>query len=487
MRRLAALAALLLTAVGAHAVPSFEKEATVSFSSAAPQAFTFSAPAASYTYPIRMYFIRQSSQVEVGSASSNDGLAWTEDASGGRLSTTTTPSVSASSITGCGVLPLSGGGFRMLYSIVSTTGSYRIHSASSTDGLAWANDTGTRLDNGTTYLSSPKLVALTDGSWRMYYVSGVAGSTMIYTSRSTDEGWTWDAPSVLMSTPAAQVGAGVLTDNKVRLYFTENLAGSSSTTVVLSALSRTTAGTTFDVESGYRVSTSAATGELSFPVPVRSTDAFRWRLYYDFADPGTVSTASVRSALMGSPAPAAVSPNYLVNATSTNTLTITGDGFSTVAPTLLLSYNSSSLSPVSVTRTDDQTLTALFNVLDAAPGKWTLTVTNTDGAVGTLANAVTIDFLGGTVGLVNNLLRPRTGGTTTITLTTYDSGHALVRLYTLDGRPVKTLYDGALAKGVLNLSWDGRDSGGATVASGVYLLRVVAPKISVKNKIVVIR
>jgi hypothetical protein len=487
LRLLPAVAALLFSSAAARAVPTFDQEAAVSFSSAAPQAFTFTAPAASYTYPIRMYFIRPSSGVEVGTASSADGVSWTEDPAAGRVSTTTLPSVSASSITGCGVLPLTGGGFRMLYSIVSTTGAYRIHSATSSDGLAWANDTGTRIDNGSVFLASPKLVPLSDGSWRLYFVGDSSGTKEVFTSRSTDQGWTWTSPAVAMSTIAYELGASVLTNGKVRLYFTEPLAGSSSATVILSALSTDTGGASFTVESGYRASTATASGSLSFPVPVRSTDSFRWRLYYDFSDPGVVSTASVRSALTGAPAPSALSPSYLINATSTNTLTITGDVFSSPAPTLRLSYGASTLSPLSVTRVDDQTLTASFNIQGATPGRWDLTVTNADALTGTLTRGLTIDFLGGTVALVNNLLRPRTGGSTSITLSTFNAGHVVVRLYALDGRPIKTLFDGEQAAGTLALSWDGRDSGGAVVASGVYLLRVIAPKVDVKDKIVVIR
>ena len=160
-RRALACVVLLACAGLAAAAPSFDKEDPVAIASAAPQGFAYSAPAASFTYPIRMFFIRKSSAVEVDSASSNDGLAWTEDVTRGHLSTGTLPSVSASSITGCDVLPITGG-FRMLYSIVSTTGAFRIQSATSTDGLNWANDTGTRIDNGGTFLGSPKLVVLKD-------------------------------------------------------------------------------------------------------------------------------------------------------------------------------------------------------------------------------------------------------------------------------------------------------------------------------------
>jgi hypothetical protein len=471
-------AALLLPALRAGAAPSFDKEAAVVFSSAAPQAFAG-------TYPsLRLYFIRLSSGTEVGSALSADGISWAEDAPGGRLSTATLPSVSASSITGCAVLPIAGG-FRMLYSIVSTTGAYRIHSATSADGLAWANDAGVRIDNGASFLTSPKLVPLTDGSWRLYYVG--APGRRVFTSRSTDSGLTWSAPAVAMSTPAFEVGAGVLTNGLVRLYYTESLPGVSSGAVILSALSTDASGTSFDLDAGVRVSTAIASGSVGFPVPVRSTstDSFRWRLYYDFADPGVISTANIHSALTGAPAPSALAPSAVVN-DSTRTIVIAGDVFSP-APSVRLSLGASTLLPSSLVRTDDQTLRATFDFNNAPAGRWDVAVTNADARTATLSQALFVDFPGGSTRLVNNLLRPRTGTSTAIDITTFNDGVITARLYSLDGRKIRTLFDGFRTKGVLALSWDGRDSGGAPVASGVYVLRVLGPKVDAKDKIVVIR
>lgn len=471
----------VLFAGAAGAAPSFDKESAVVFSSATPQAFTG-------TYPnLRMYFIRPSSGVEVGSALSVNGINWTEDSPVGRVSTNTLPTVSASSITGCGILPLASGGFRMLYSIVSTTGAYRLHSATSTNGLAWANDAGVRLEGGGTALSSPKVVALNDGSWRLYYIRGPAGAGQVYTARSTDQGLTWSAPTVAVSTLAYEVGASVLTNGLVRLYFTEPLPASSTVTVVLSALSGDAGGGLFTVESGFRVSTASSSGSIAFPVPVRSTDSFRWRLYYDFSDPGVVTTAPVHSALTGAPAPAVLAPASVLNLSPTATVIVYGDIFSLPAPTLQLALGGQTLLPTSVTRVDDQTLSAVFNVLNAPPGRWDLSVTNADGRATTLPQSLLIDFPGGSITMTNNLLRPRTGTKTSIAITTFNDGHMLARLYTLDGRPVRTLFDGPNSKGVLLLSWDGNDAGGSPAASGVYLLRVLAPKIDLKDKIIVIR
>jgi putative endonuclease len=495
-RRALAAVALLACAGLAAAAPSFDKEDPVAVSSALPQGFAYSAPASAYTYPIRMYFLRSSSATEVDSASSADGLAWAEDTKIGRLSTTTVPSVSASSITGCDVLPITGG-FRMLYSIVSSTGAFRIQSATSTDGLNWANDTGTRIDNGAAFLGAPKLVVLKDGSWRVYYAGNADNGTdvanrFILTSRSTNSGLQWSAPTVALATMAYSVGASILTNNLVRLYYTTPLQGSTTASVVASALSTDANGTSFSTEAGIRLSTSEAAGLIDAPAVVRDTDTFRWRLYYAYQGAG-VSTSDVHTALTGAPAPAAVVPTTALNSLTTVQLVIQGDVFSgppTAAdPTVTLSLSGQpALSPIAaVTRVDDQTLTAQFNILGQVPGFWNVNVTNADGRTATLPGAFHIDFPPGSVTLINNLLRPRTGTSTAIAVTTFNPGRTIARLFTLDGRSVRTLYDGDQATGILNLSWDGRDGTGAPVASGLYLLHVTGAKIDVKSKIVVIR
>ena len=497
-RRAAAAALLILCAGLSRATPSFDKETPVSFSSAAPQAFTFNA--APFVYPIRMYFIRPSSGAEVGTALLQpDNVTWVEDAPGGRLSTNTIPSVSASSITGCGVLPLNPPpGFRMVYSIVSTTGAFRIHSSTSLDGLHWANDAGSVVDNNLTYLSDPKIVQLNDLSWRIYYVGNIDGGTdvanrQIFSARSTNQGLTWTAPSLVLSTMAFDVGASVLTNGLVRLYFSDPVAGSTTATVVLSALSTDVNGNSFNVENGFRVSTDSVSGSLSFPVPVRSTDSFRWRLYYDFADQNTISTADVHTALTGAPAPVGLAPNRVLNTQGAAVFTISGDVFSgpptAAPPTVSLGISGSPpLLPTGpIVRNSDQTLTATFNVSGATPGFASLTVVNGDGRTPTVPNALFIDFPPGSVALVNNLLRPRTGTSTIITVTSFDAGAVTARLFTLDGRSVRVLFDGNLPAGVNTLTFDGRDGTGAAVASGLYLLHVTGPKIDSKSKIVVIR
>ena len=49
-----------------------------------------------------------------------------------------------------------------------------------------------------------------------------------------------------------------------------------------------------------------------------------------------------------------------------------------------------------------------------------------------------------------------------------------VLVYDVSGRRVRRLVWGALAAGRHDVPWDGRDDGGGAVASGVYLIRIVA-------------
>lgn len=493
LRRAAGALALLWAAASpASALPVFVPENTIVLSSAAPQAFTGESTYA----PLRMYYLpavssgvpHTSSGAAVLSATSVNGFAWTKE-SGVRVDTNTVPSVSASSITGCSLQPLTAGGFRMLYSIVSTTGAYRIHSATSADGLAWANETATHVDAGTiAFVAHPKLVVLNSGDWRMFYVSGsttTPADRVIRTARSTDQGASWGSFAVALSTLAYEVGASKLADGKIRLYYTQALAAGSSATVIASALSSDALGTSFTQESGFRVSTTAATGALAFPVPARSTDSFRWRLYYA-AYEAFNSTGDARSALTGAPAPVSISPNTVYASAGSIPITISGEVFST-GPSVSITRGATTIAGTSVNRSNDQTITANFATQGQAVGTWDVTVTNADGVATTVSNLLTIDFAPGVVVLTNNLLRPRLGGSTTIDITTFNPGPVTARVYDLEGRPVNTLFEGFQPAGAFTVTWNGRSASGAAAPSGVYFVQVTGPKINQKSKIVLIR
>ncbi|MBI5631498.1 MAG: hypothetical protein HY921_11510 [Elusimicrobia bacterium] len=480
---------LLAFALGpslAWAVPSFTKEAGIRVSSAAVQAATGAYPA------LRLYYIRGSSQVY--SATTDAGLDWTEEA-GVRISSLTVPSldIAVSSITGCSILPLTGGGFRMLYSVIGSTGAYRIYSATSADGLAWANDTGTRIAaaDDTTFTGYPTMVKLGSGDWRVYYIqNSVAGDQIsnhqIFSALSTNQGRNFASGSVVVSTQASQAAATLLSDNRVRLYYTAPASGESTHTVVASAVSSDALGSAFSLEAGVRVSTPSATGSLSFPFVVRSTNTFSWRLYYNFALPG-VSTAAVYSAVAEVPNPQSVSPATVYKNLAARQFTITGEIFSAGPTAALTQTGQTDIAGAALTRVDDQTITVTFDTQGKNLGYWDLVVTNSNGRASTLSSAVNIDFQGGSVAVTDNLLRPRAGTTARIDATIFNSGHVTIKLYTLNGALVRTLYDGFMAEGTTTLNWDAKTSLGNTVASGLYLLQSTGPKLSVVSKIIVIK
>ncbi len=368
-------AALLIWAAAAPAgaTPVFIKENTISVSSATPQAFTGenAVVAGAYTN-LRMYYLpaissgapHASSGTAILSATSTDGIAFVPEI-GVRVDTNTVPLVSASSITGCALQPLTAGGFRMLYSIVSTTGAFRIHTATSADGLAWANEVPVAVDNGTfTYLGVPRLVVLNSGDWRMFYTRDFNGGNdladrRIFTALSTDQGVTWGASTIVISTTAYESGAAKLTDGRIRLFYTQPPINASSATVVLSALSPDALGTSFAEETGVRLSTPVITGALSFPVPVRATDTFRWRLYHTFYEAYN-STGDIHSALTSAPDPLRLTPSTVFQSAGAIPLAVTGEIFSLIAGAQAVSISKSGVTIVgtAVTRADDLNLSA---------------------------------------------------------------------------------------------------------------------------------
>ena len=500
-RAAAALALLWSLAAPARAIPVFNKENGISLSSATPQAFTGENTVAGGAYTnLRMYYLpaissgapHASSGTAILSATSVDGVTWVQEA-GIRVDTNTVPSVSASSITGAAIQPLTGGGFRMLYSIVSTTGSFRIHSATSADGLAWANETAEVVNGSNTYVGVPRLVVLTSGDWRLYYTRDFDGGDhladrRIYTALSTDQGATWGASSIVVSTTAYESGVAKLTSGKIRLFYTQPPSAGSSATVILSSLSDDVSGAAFTAETGVRLSTPVVTGAMSFPVPVRSTDSFRWRLYYSYYEAHN-STGDIHSALTGAPDPTTVTPATVYRSAGAIPLAISGEVFSAAGGLFGASITKGAvtIAGTGVGRTDDQNMSVTFATQGQELGLWDLTVTNADGVPTTKANALLIDYAPGTVSLTDNLLRPRNGGSTLIDIETFNSGRISVRVYDSEGRPIRTLFDDEHAAGSFGFTWDGKTASGATVPSGLYFVAVNGPKIAVKSKIVVIR
>jgi hypothetical protein len=478
----------------AHAAPIFVEEVGVRLSSAVLQGAT----AGQISGSAHFYYLRGSSAV-FSATTPDSGQSFIADA-GVRLSTMTQPVLAISSITGLCVLPLSGGGWRMLYSAISTNSAgasiYGIYSATSTDGLAWANDTGTRLSGGTGFVGSPSLVNLGANQWRLYYTANNDGTTVranrrLFTALSSDQGRDFGSSVTIagFNSQVGEVAAIARTDGRVRLFYTAPLTGSTTNSTIISALSSDANGTSFAAEGASGVSTTAASGFLSSPFVLRSTETWRWKLYYDYTPfPVAVSSANVFSATVFAPDPGFLSPSTVLNSGASG-LTINGEIFQgpTPPPTLQLSQGNVNVSGTNVGCTNDQTLTATFNMTGQAIGYWNLTVVNANGTSAILPNALNVTFPNGSVTLTDNLLRPRNGTKTKIVIETFNPGPLAVKIYTTTGGLVNTLFDSYAPMGVTTLLWDGTTAAGHTVASGVYLLETVGQKLTSGEKIVVIK
>jgi hypothetical protein len=75
----------------------------------------------------------------------------------------------------------------------------------------------------------------------------------------------------------------------------------------------------------------------------------------------------------------------------------------------------------------------------------------------------------------------------TITFSLASSRHANLAIYDAQGRLVRTLVDGTLARGRHSIAWNGTNESGARVASGVYFSRIAADKKFATKKILLLR
>lgn len=477
---------LILLAAPAAAAPAFTQETGVGVRLASG---TISA--ATGAFPLqRLYYILDSTVVLSGLSANGQNLA---PDTGIRLSTFTQPRLDVSSITGLSLLPLTGGGFRMVYAAVGSTGTaFQIFSATSADGLAWANDTGTLLNAGssTTFIGSPSLVKLASGDWRLYYVQDNNGGNdladrRIFTALSTNQGRNFTASAgALLAAQANSVTAMLLTDNKVRLLYTAPLAAETTASLVSSALSSNVSGSVFSAEAGLRFSTTSALGAITSPFVARTSDTYTWRLYYNFG-PVSFSTPSSYSAVTYAPNLVSVTPPVVFRSAVPLSFTVTGEIFS-LTPTVSMTGNGD-IAGTGVVRTDDQTITVNFATQGAALGPYNVVLTNNNGQKDTINGAITLDFTSGDVHLTDNLFRPRQGGRAQIDVITFNRGYVTLRLLTMTGELVATLLDQELAEGTHTLFWNGASAAGGTVASGVYILHATGPRLDTKQKIVVIK
>ena len=117
-------------------------------------------------------------------------------------------------------------------------------------------------------------------------------------------------------------------------------------------------------------------------------------------------------------------------------------------------------------------------VIKSVPASSLVPVTSSTGAVEQQGDLTPL----------NNLIDPSIGQFTTLQYLFKKAGRVTIKIYTMQGRLVKTLLDEYKTDGVYqDVIWGGRNENGETVASGIYLAHIEAPNFSSSKKIAVIR
>lgn len=109
-------------------------------------------------------------------------------------------------------------------------------------------------------------------------------------------------------------------------------------------------------------------------------------------------------------------------------------------------------------------------------------------SVNPLQTSTVLNFQGGLVDFntVGNLFNPANGEQVTFTYSIIP-GHVSLKVYSLRGTPVRTLVDQDESAGTKSVTWDGRDSDGHVVASGIYLVYYEADQTKSSVKIAVVK
>ena len=440
----------------------------------------------------RMYF--SSANYFVMSATSTDGFTWGVE-SGVRISTQA-GYYDASSITAMGMMynPTDYPSYPYVAFYVGrdASGTYNILKATSADGLAWGKVSNFVLSYPS-YVDSPRPYRYNTTNLKLYYTrdsvgSGVATDSRMYVLNSTDKGATFSMATetaLLASATAFQLCVATVTATQMHMYYTAPASGETVPSQVYSLTSYNN-GLAFLTDTGVRYSTSSASAAITGFTLARSTEAYRWRMYVDMQSV-SVSSSSVYAALTLSPFIRSNSPTQVYQTSSSTTFTVSGEIFSDTISSIGLSNGTDTIPVASWTRDSGTQLTFVGNPFGTGTGDYTLTVTNSDGRQTTLSSAVNVDVEPGSVLVTDNLFRPRNGTSCRIDVTSYATGDTRIKVYTRTGRKVRTVYDGSSSPGTATYFWNGTNDDGATVASGLYLMVITAPKVEATEKVVVIK
>jgi hypothetical protein len=101
-------------------------------------------------------------------------------------------------------------------------------------------------------------------------------------------------------------------------------------------------------------------------------------------------------------------------------------------------------------------------------------------------NYIDNDVYAGKVSLYQNCPNPF-NPTTTISFTLPNKAHTSLSIYNVEGKLVKTLVNDTMGEGFKEITWDGRDTHGHQVSSGVYFYRLKAGKKVLTRKMAVLK
>jgi Zn-dependent metalloprotease len=105
-----------------------------------------------------------------------------------------------------------------------------------------------------------------------------------------------------------------------------------------------------------------------------------------------------------------------------------------------------------------------------------------------LSNAINLTGTGsGSVTAYNNVFNPMKGQQAILKWSVASAGRMTMTVFTVIGERVTTIIDEQVPAGLGSVNWNGRNSAGNYVASGVYIVRVQGPGVDDTEKVVVIK
>ncbi|OGS40640.1 MAG: hypothetical protein A2506_00560 [Elusimicrobia bacterium RIFOXYD12_FULL_66_9] len=125
-----------------------------------------------------------------------------------------------------------------------------------------------------------------------------------------------------------------------------------------------------------------------------------------------------------------------------------------------------------------------YNVRASTMGAYVVNASTT--SLG-LSNPLNLTDTQTSLAAYNNLFNPLRDEKATIKYAVSSPGRLSVKLYTVTGSLVLTLFDDVVPAGKGSLDWNGRNMGGAAVASGVYIVRAQGPGLDKTQKIAIVK